>query len=138
MADTKISGLPAAGAAASANELPINEAGTSKKLTVGQIIGLAWTRGGSWTAFTKDLGVARSSGTFDITGLSSQTADKPVSIMQTAAAIASKGNARDESEMDTINVTGYVVDATTIRAYWHSSNGAVCVGDYAFAYLVSG
>lgn len=34
MADTKISGLTAASAAAAANELPINEAGTSKKLTV--------------------------------------------------------------------------------------------------------
>lgn len=37
MADTKISALPAASAAAAANELPINEAGTSKKLTVDQI-----------------------------------------------------------------------------------------------------
>lgn len=37
MADTKISALPAASAAASANELAINEAGTSKKLTVDQV-----------------------------------------------------------------------------------------------------
>ena len=36
MADTKISGLPAASAAAGANELAINEAGTSKKLTLTQ------------------------------------------------------------------------------------------------------
>ncbi len=34
MADTKISALPAATAAAATNELAINEAGTSKKLTV--------------------------------------------------------------------------------------------------------
>lgn len=34
MADTKISALPAATVAAAANELAINEAGTSKKLTV--------------------------------------------------------------------------------------------------------
>lgn len=34
MADTKISGLTAASVAAAANELAINEAGTSKKLTV--------------------------------------------------------------------------------------------------------
>lgn len=34
MADTKISALTAATAAAAANELAINEAGTSKKLTV--------------------------------------------------------------------------------------------------------
>jgi len=34
VADTKISALTAASAAAAANEIPINEAGTSKKLTV--------------------------------------------------------------------------------------------------------
>jgi hypothetical protein len=37
MADTKISALAAAGAAAAANELVINEGGTSKKLTMEQI-----------------------------------------------------------------------------------------------------
>jgi hypothetical protein len=37
VADTKISALTAASAAATTNELAINEAGTSKKLTVGQI-----------------------------------------------------------------------------------------------------
>jgi len=37
MADTKISALPAATAAADANELAINEAGTSKKVTVAQL-----------------------------------------------------------------------------------------------------
>ena len=37
MADTKISALTAAGGAADANELAINEAGTSKKLTALQL-----------------------------------------------------------------------------------------------------
>jgi hypothetical protein len=37
MADTKISALTAASAAAGANEIPINEAGASKKLTVTQL-----------------------------------------------------------------------------------------------------
>lgn len=37
MPDTKISALTAASAAAAANELPINEAGTSKKITVDQL-----------------------------------------------------------------------------------------------------
>lgn len=91
---------------------------------------------GSYTAFTKDLGAARSSGTFDITGLSGLTADKVVAVVQTAGAIASKGNARDESEMDLIRLTGYVVDATTIRAYWNSPG--VVVGTYEFAYQISG
>lgn len=40
MADTKISALTAASAAALANELPINEAGASKKITLTQIAAL--------------------------------------------------------------------------------------------------
>lgn len=93
--------------------------------------------GGSptFTPFTKDLGAARSSGTFDITGLSGLATDAIVDIRQTAAPIASKGNSRDESEMDSITLTGYVVNASTIRAYWKSSG--VVVGTYAFAYMVS-
>ena len=38
MADVKISALTAAASAAGANELPINEAGTSKKLTITQLL----------------------------------------------------------------------------------------------------
>jgi hypothetical protein len=37
MADTKISGLPAASAVVDANEIPINEAGTTKKVTALQM-----------------------------------------------------------------------------------------------------
>jgi hypothetical protein len=37
MADTKISALTAAGSAATSNEIPINEGGTTKKVTVAQI-----------------------------------------------------------------------------------------------------
>ena len=88
----------------------------------------------AFTAFTQDLGASDRSGTFDLTGLSGLTADKPVQVFQTAAAIASKGNARDEPEMDQIQVTGYVVDTTTIRCYWNAPS--VVVGTYAFAYLV--
>lgn len=87
-----------------------------------------------WSAFTKDLGTASRSGTFDITGLSGLTSNKPVDIIQTAAAIASKGDARDEPEMDLIRLTGYVVDSATIRAFWHAPS--VVVGTYEFAYMV--
>jgi hypothetical protein len=38
LADTKISALPAASAVADANELPINEAGTTKKITALQLL----------------------------------------------------------------------------------------------------
>lgn len=90
--------------------------------------------GGSWTAFTQDLGVAQTSGTFDVTGLSGLTADTPVLVTQTAAAIASKGDARDEPEMDTILVTAYALGTTSFRAYWFSANGSIQVGTYAFAW----
>lgn len=45
MADTKISALSAASAAAVANELPINEAGTSKKISITQLVTLLQTLG---------------------------------------------------------------------------------------------
>lgn len=88
------------------------------------------------TAFSQDLGADRNSGTFDITGLSGLTPDKPVLVVQTAAPIASKGNARDEPEMDLISLTGYVVDSATIRVYWRAPG--IVVGTYEFAYAVSG
>lgn len=56
MADTKISALSAASVAASANELAINEAGTSKKVTVAQLGAILPTLGsyspGSFTVLT--------------------------------------------------------------------------------------
>lgn len=118
--------------------------GDVEEITLGTNLSLAGTTlnasggggGGSYTDFTKNLGASRRSGTFDITGLSGLTPDKVVSIVQTAAQIASKGNARDEPEMDLIRLTGYVVDANTIRAYWNASG--VVVGDYAFAFMISG
>jgi hypothetical protein len=90
----------------------------------------------SYTKFTQDLGVARRDGTFDITGLAGLTIDKVVNLTQTADQISSKGNARDEAEMDQIQLTGYVLNATTIRTYWQAPS--VVVGIYAFAYAVSG
>lgn len=88
------------------------------------------------TTFTKDLGVGAKSGGFTLTGLSGLTIDKVVSIIQTAGAITSKGNARDESEMDSITVTGYVLDSSTIKCFWHATG--IVVGTYEFAYFVSG
>lgn len=45
MADTKVSALPAVTAAALTNELPVNEAGTSKKVTLDQVRTLMETLG---------------------------------------------------------------------------------------------
>lgn len=88
----------------------------------------------TFSEFTVDLGASRCSGTFDITGLSGLVTDKPVQVWQTAAKITTKGDARDEGEMDTIQATGYVVSATVIRVYWWSPS--TVVGTYAFGYLV--
>ena len=87
------------------------------------------------TNVTVDLGKARRSGTFDITGLSGLTVDKNVVIVQNGLPITSKGNARDELEMDNIQATGYVLDAATIRVLWNAGN--VVVGSYNFSYQVS-
>lgn len=77
---------------------------------------------------------ARLSGTFDITGLSGLTADKPVYIQQAAGPYANKGTRQDEAEMDGIDVSAYVVDGTTVRAYWTSATQVV--GSFTFIYLI--
>ena len=75
MADVKISALTAAGSAAGANEIPINEAGTTKKVTVTQII-----------TYAKSLGfpIVKTS-TADL-ALTSTTAAKYTNMDQTIAA----------------------------------------------------
>jgi hypothetical protein len=80
----------------------------------------------------KDLGAGASSGHFDITGLSGLTVGKDVDVRQTAQPIASKGNATDEPELDSIVATGIVTSASTIRVYWRATS--VVVGEYAFSY----
>lgn len=112
-----------------------NYSGKTKELQLGDTVQGA---GGTPTFvdFTKDLGVSNRSGTFDITGLSGLTIDKNVMVMQTNQAIVSKGNARDEPEMDNIKVTGYVLNSTTVRCFWNAAG--IVVGTYAFAYLIGG
>ncbi len=71
MADTKISALTAASAAAAGNEFAINEAGTSKKLTLQQIADFLVKRAAAATVaagpYTTQLVLAANSA--DITGL---------------------------------------------------------------------
>lgn len=45
MADTPISGLPAVAAAAGANEFPVNEVGTTKKVTITQLVSFLTLKG---------------------------------------------------------------------------------------------
>lgn len=85
------------------------------------------------TDFIQNVG-GGTSGHFTIAG-AGFTAGKDVLIVQTAQPIPSKGNARDELEMDAIVLTGYVMDAATIQVYWRATG--IVVGDYAFAYAVA-
>lgn len=79
-----------------------------------------------------NLGTSRSSGSFDLVGLTGLTSLTPVRIWQTAAPVPSKGDARDEIEFTAIRATGYVLDATTVRVHWLADG--VAVGDYSFSY----
>jgi hypothetical protein len=89
---------------------------------------------GSYIEFIQDIGVSVQSGSFTITS-SGLTTGKPVFITQTASEIPSKGNARDELEMDLITLNGYVVNSTTIKVFWNSPD--IVTGEYAFGYVVN-
>jgi hypothetical protein len=91
------------------------------------------------TVVEKDLGAAPLySGSFTITG-AGLTIGKPVLIQQAAGPYTGKGDRADEAEMDLVAVTAYVLDATTIQAYWTAQpfNGPVA-GNIKFQYVVSG
>lgn len=87
---------------------------------------------GTQTAFVKDLGAARRSGAFAVTGLSGLTVGNSYDVRHSGAQVASKGNARDEAEFTTILVTAYADTTTTLSCLWFASNNDVAVGDYAF------
>jgi hypothetical protein len=67
--------------------------------------------------------------------LSGLTADKQVLIQQKAAPYTGKGTLYDESEMDQIMISAYVLNTTTIQAHWVSTG--MVVGSIKFGYTVS-
>lgn len=77
-------------------------------------------------------------GNFQITGLSGLTPNNQVLINQKAAPYTGKGTQYDESEMDQVSANGYVLNSTTIQAFWMAepSNGPVA-GNFKFGYSVS-
>ena len=91
------------------------------------------------TTVEKDLGaLPLYSGTFDITGLSGLTANKPVLVQQAVGPYTNKGTLQDEAEMDQVSATGYVADATTVRVYWTCPPKAgPLAGNVKFNYAVS-
>jgi hypothetical protein len=133
MADTKISALSAASAAAAANELAINEAGTSKKLTVAQV-----------KAFGKTLvssGAAPASGAANTASAPSETyllntADNAVTTIETVMTLTGlaigtylfeyfivwRSGTTSVGSTFTVDYTGTVTRMRLTR--WYGSTGA--------------
>jgi hypothetical protein len=87
------------------------------------------------TVVEKDLGsLPRLSGTFDITGLSGLTTDRPVLMQQAVGPYTGKGTLADEAEMDQLSLSATVLNPSTIRAYW--SSPTLVVGNFKFQYAV--
>jgi hypothetical protein len=85
---------------------------------------------------SQDLGTGASSGNFQVTGLSGLIANKMVFAQQIPTIISSKGNARDEQEMDMILLSGVCDTSTTsITFYWWAPS--IVVGTYNFAYWIA-
>jgi hypothetical protein len=94
----------------------------------------------AFSTYEKDLGsVPLVGGTFDITGLSGLTTNKPVLIWQAVGPYTNKGDATgsvDEAEMDQVVATAYCLDTTTIRVYWECERSSYVAGYIKFNYLV--
>lgn len=96
------------------------------------------TGGGGSSSFTTvevDLATTkpRNSGSFTITS-SGMTTGKPVNIFKASGPYTGKGTLADEAEMDSIQVTGEVANATTIQCYWNSVT--LVKGNHKFNYLI--
>lgn len=92
--------------------------------------------GGSFTLTTVEVNIGsnpRRSGAFGITG-TGLTPGKPVFIQQAVGPYTGKGTLEDEAEMDQVNVTALVEDATNIIAYWTSTYDVR--GNLKFNYII--
>lgn len=101
---------------------------------LGQLIGPS---AGSSTVFVsveKDLGTAKTAGSFQITGLSGLSVGKPVLINQAVGPYTGKGNLADEAEMDHVSVSASVTSTSVITAYWNSPT--FVSGNFKFNYLI--
>ena len=89
------------------------------------------------TTVEKNLGsVERRCGSFQITGLAGLTTGKPVLMTQAKGPYTNKGTREDEAAMDRIDVTAFVLNATTIQCYWFSDRKVR--GNFKFDYSISG
>jgi len=119
MADTKISALAAAAAAAAANELPINEAGSTKKLSLTQVAALLAN-----TAFIHGADVA-SAGTLNLDTATGNLVDVTGVVTVTAITLT-------DGWMRTVRFTGILVlthGASLVLP--GAANITTAVGDFA-------
>ena len=87
----------------------------------------------SLTEVEVDLGsTPKTSGYFQITGLSGLTTGRQVLIRQALGPYTGKGTLADEYEMDTLQVGGKVASASTIDCYW--TTDSLVRGNFKFAY----
>jgi hypothetical protein len=87
------------------------------------------------TTIEVDLGYpAKTSGSFTITGLSGLIANKQVVISQASGPYTAKSNNPDEAEMDSLALSGYVMDATSIKVFYISQFPVG--GNFKFNYLI--
>lgn len=77
---------------------------------------------------------ARTSGSFEITGLAGLTIGKPVMVIQLPGPYVGKGTLADEAEGGMVNASGFVSAADKIAVVWTSH--VMMVGSVKFAYAV--
>lgn len=75
----------------------------------------------------------RRSGRFTIAG-AGMTTGKPVLVRQANGPYTGKGTRADEAEMDMLNVSGKVLDATTIECFWTAQR--LVRGNFKFDYAI--
>jgi hypothetical protein len=119
-------------------DLP-SQPGNAGKALVTNGTTAAWQNvavGGSATINSVEVSLsstATKAGNFVIAGLTGLTPGNPIMIMQAAGPYTGKGTLDDEAEMDAISVTGYALNATTIKCMWQSAHAVI--GNFKFNYI---
>lgn len=72
-------------------------------------------------------------GRFKVTVPGPMQVNSPIRISQGAGPYTGKGSRADEAEMDSVNITAYASDPTTLQCYWNAS-GPIA-GNFKFVYI---
>lgn len=148
MADSKISALSAASVAAVANELAINEAGTSKKISITQLITLLKTNLGmpdiktiSGSAYTINSTTATKVTALAFTGLVGGTyyVRWNLLVQSALAATSCKFGVNYTGTVTRMNmVTGFPsAGVTAVTGTWHNANNATTGQVWGYANTIT-